>query len=229
MVKVCLVIALAQIAVWGAADSAAGGTISGNVPVVKEANGPRAVITWTRQTTIGATKLPPARVAATDEKGQFVISGLAGGAYALCTQIPNSSYVDPCVWNETLPQVKLETGGKVSGVKLELVKGVKLQVVVEHSEQKLYASDNKSGANLFVSIPRPHGPALRLSPTSSAKGQRTYEAIVPEFVELPVLVDGLGLAFHDEEGNARGDDRAVFGVSTHGKESKQMKISVKGR
>lgn len=184
MPKVCLLVALIGLVAWGAADSSAGGTIAGTVPAVKDEIGKRAVITWTRQITIGITNAAQADAVATDDKGQFTISGLVGGTYALCAQIPGSTYLDPCVWNETLPQVELKTGGKVNGVKLDLVKGVRLQLEVDDTDQKLSSAENKNGANLLVRVPRPHGPALDLRPISSTKGQRTYGVIVPEFVQM---------------------------------------------
>jgi hypothetical protein len=196
---------------------------------VKDEIGKRAVITWTRQITIGITNAAQAGAVATDDKGQFTISGLVGATYALCAQIPGSTYLDPCVWNETLPQVELKTGGKVNGVKLDLVKGVRLQLEVADTDQKLSSAENKNGANLLVRVPRPHGPALDLRPISSTKGQRTYGVIVPEFVQMPVLVEGKGVSFSDESGNGRGDDRAMLTVGTQGKESQRLKVSVKGR
>jgi hypothetical protein len=82
-------------------------------------------------------KAPPTRLArvvasvAGGPNGSFTLGNLSGGSYALCAQTTVSGWLDPCHFAAVVPQVNLDQGRSLSGVRIVMAKGAILQVRID--------------------------------------------------------------------------------------------------
>ena len=205
-------------------------SISGRIPVLDPKTGQRAVITWTRQITAEATKAPIAGAVLTDDKGQFTIDSLSAGTYALCVQVPGSAFLDPCVWNDKPPSVSIKSGEKSSNNKVDLEEGVSFQFQVADTEQRVAARGNGTGVVLSAAFVLPNGRQVNLPLQKSETAGHTMELLIPGDRDLPLLIEGKGLAFSDEQGRPWARDKAAYVIkkNTAGEKQKTTTVEVKG-
>ena len=93
---------------------------------------------------------PPGVGMLTGADGTFVFQNLAAATYLMCVQaVPSRQYVASCEWNLKPPEVKVTDGQAVTGVRLTIAKGVRIEFQIQDSKQLLPAPDRQTPGTFF--------------------------------------------------------------------------------
>ncbi len=107
-------------------------SISGSVvaaPGNQALGGTLVTLTRTDLTMFDSAKRRYSTVSRTD--GSFSFTGMPDGRYAICgARMPHEDYVDYCAWTMQPPQVTLRAGAPITGYRVALERGVRLEVTV---------------------------------------------------------------------------------------------------
>ncbi len=142
--------------------------------------------------------------------GRFVIGGLPPGSYTLCAAVPAGGYLETCWWSGALT-VRVSSGQVVSGVRMELRRGVEVRIRVRDSGRLLpQVGGPRIPPKLVLGVRTARGgfrPAQALTPPGT---ERLYSVTVPldtplhlwTFSEELALADDRGVSFHPKGGTA---------------------------
>lgn len=112
--------------------------------VTDEAGAPLggALVTATREYVTEGDVSRSRYSAITKADGTFEILGLGVGIYAVCgAKEPHEGYVDFCAWTLQPPKVTIRAGEIVTGYRIRLEKGVRLDVVMNDPDGALRGVD----------------------------------------------------------------------------------------
>jgi hypothetical protein len=138
--------------------------------------------------------------AVTDERGRFTITGLGGGAYWLCVDVPQTDFLNPCGWSDPPPLVRVERGKQSANNDVQLERGVMIHIRVE-DPQKLVTTPGKEVANfrpVMFAKGKPHWGVW----SSSGRNGHDYVLVAPADTDFDLGAQGDELQVDDESGKA---------------------------
>lgn len=134
---------------------------------------------------------PSVRAARTDwhatsgDRGLFRFEGLPDGQYALCAQVPSSTWINPCAWGLRPPVMTISVGRPAASVIVVLKRGVLVPVRVDDPGQRLSQHEGKTpGAHLLLGIDSDASVFQPASVASQDTAGRNYRIVIP--FDLPV-------------------------------------------
>ncbi len=213
-------------AVGVSAWAQAGGGIQG---VVTEEGGRavgRVYVVYTR--TAGSGSATSESYGVKDD-GAFEFSGLAPGTYSLCIQSPGLEFLDPCLWSDQPPTVRV-TGGQIArNVRLAAQRAVRLRVRVDDPERRLAAPGRESASGNFdAGIWTSRGLYVPLRLTAKEASGRTLELAVPANQSLHLSLTSTTVGFTDGAGRQLERRRTSVAVRTP-KDTTEMTVQFAAR
>ena len=133
--------------------------------------------------------------------GGFAIEGLSAGRYRLCVQAKGGELLDPCQWQQLLPELEVEAGQTVRGHQITLEEGVVVEIEVDDPVGRLPSrASPREGVELLVGVWTPRN-TFYPAPVANETGRgRTHQVVVPYETALELSVEGRGLQVDDETG-----------------------------
>ncbi len=146
----------------------------------------------------------------TDSSGNYAISA-PPGQYALCVHtLPQSLYMDPCLWGS--PVAATVGASAASVVPLTLQKGVRFLVRVHDPNQFLPQAESVAGTAVSAFVSSASVPQFPLPVVYSDGMVRDYGTVVPINVQLSVTVSSRNVALAGSGGTAFGTSPMPFKV-----------------
>ncbi|MEZ5403665.1 MAG: carboxypeptidase-like regulatory domain-containing protein [Bryobacteraceae bacterium] len=158
------------------------------------------------QATVTAHGLTPPSVSATAETGpdgSFVLGGLPDGNYQLCVEDKGGTYLDPCAWSETQVIVAAKGSRPVSGFRLVMALGVKLEVRVNDAGRVLdpvAPPANRPRTELVVAAVTPRNIVLPVRFAGRTGAVRSHRIAVSSGARMFVGVLSFGANVNDPQG-----------------------------
>lgn len=131
--------------------------------------------------------------------GEFSITGIPSGSYAVCVQMDDDSYLDPCIWTPPGSSVQV-ADGQESVVSVQLTPAVILSVELLDPQNFLLGDKNlwhRAGVRIGV-----WGPRGFYHPAHATGTPGRYRIGFPRSVALKVQVASAMLKLVDELGAA---------------------------
>jgi hypothetical protein len=153
------------------------GTVSGSDGTVIAG----AYVTIVAVPPYSSSRISPTQWAAlSDGNGAFVFTGLNGGTYQVCAQVPQTQWLNPCAWGTSPPALSLSASQPTSNVSVVMTKGVIVPIRVNDPQQLLAQNEGITpGAHLLMGIGHPpflFDDALIASQDTAG---RTYQVTIP--------------------------------------------------
>jgi hypothetical protein len=160
-----------------------------------------ALVTATRDA-VQEEELAPGRYSSiTKADGTFEILGMAVGTYAICSaKEPHEGYVDFCAWTLQPPKVVLTAGVVRTGYRIQLEKGVRMDVVVHDPDGVMHGkAEARKREQLRVAVAGNGLPPNTLYFSLSDPRKAEYFLYVPKRMGVRVLASA-------EDGDVSGKD-----------------------
>lgn len=127
---------------------------------------------------------PPAGGGRTESApdGSFSLLGLFDGTYRLCAVDKGAAYLDPCVWSDTPPTIRISAKQPISGYKLVLAKGSPLTVRINDAAHLLDAPSavlDQMPATLIVGVVTARHTLQPLALTGKDSAGRNHQTAIP--------------------------------------------------
>ncbi len=129
-----------------------------------------------------------------DKNGEFRVTDLRAGTYRLCVDAINQKLLDPCIWGAPLRVTVGSPASDISGLKLRLKRGARLQFHLNDPEGLLRGPENAvaTGAvDMGVWLPR--GEYIPMRTVKRGKNERVFEAIVPPMTHIRLQLRAVGV------------------------------------
>ena len=164
--------------------------------------------------------------AITGPNGRFEIPNVPPGNYAVCPQVANSDYLNPCTWDARSPSVIVTPAAVAAPAELDftLARGTVLFVQVDDPHQLLGQTDDLGiGAKSSTG----HG-VYAQPPIKSPGGQSLYRVIVPLGTRYtPVLNSGRFQVDHGAPGERLASPFGQPAESRIGEAAKVFRLTVR--
>lgn len=137
--------------------------------------------------------------ALTGTNGQFTISNVPIGTYFLCPSLPGSTYLNPCLWSDTIPIANVTAAGPVTGITAAMQAGktVRLDLLFPPALYSLAANKLEIDKSLvLVWSPNITGPIFP-SVIADHSGGRLFSVAVPPNSSLQLVVHSSRLSLTD--------------------------------
>ncbi len=219
------------------AQSASGtGTLAGSV---RDANGAPLAGISVLYTSLApqSAPLPPGSVmpanvvsgsVSSDTSGDFFVSGLPAGTYALCTQSPSAPYLDLCTWKPGVT-VRVPAGGSASEA-LVLARGVYLNVRVNDPSHLLpQAVDGPwTPRRLVVGVAYAANAFQGVPNTAVDSSRRDYRAVIPAGIPFALWLYSTDVALADSSGAALASPAAGISFQAAAGQDEYFTFAVSG-
>jgi hypothetical protein len=219
----------------GAAQEAAGGTVSGAVETIEGRPVAGAVVSLVpaEPGVLVARNL----MARTDERGGFSISGVPDGKYRACVPFAEGALLDPCLWGGFPVGVDVKGGAAApERLRVAVAEGAELTVRVADPGGVL-ASLNEAAQKrpaLDLRVYRPGTPMLAMRLAGQSGAAREYRLAVPVETALTLTVASRDVALAEAAAG-----RAEFSAAADGlkaelnlpreTKTKELRVQVSGR
>jgi hypothetical protein len=144
---------------------------------------------------------------AADANGQYQVTGMPSGNYAMCAHHPTLPYLDPCIWGSAS---KTAVAASTAVSSLVLTKGVFLRVHVSDPGKLLPSSTTILRSDLTVGLVYGTGGFLAASLVKAGTGGRDYQIAVPSGRELKCWIWSGDYILSDEKNIAVAQGGAGF-------------------
>ncbi len=132
-------------------------------------------------------------------KGVFTFTQATPGVYAICVQVPNTAYLNPCHWSAS-PKVTVMSGQVAQANPLRLTTGSLLQVRINDPSKLFPAGSMPSGDDVLVGVSSPVLLFHELHRVASDKSGKTFEMRIPYDAPLRLTVKSAHLQIVDGSG-----------------------------
>ena len=192
---------------------------------------PGARVTAIRQPTAPLAKEVPfaaSHVARPD--GSFAFTGLNPGAYVVCAQLAQSTWLNPCEWGGKALVVNLAAEQIVTTVVLSMKKGVVVPIRLDDPGKLLAQHTGKtSGAEVLIGVVTDAGHFLPAEITGTDSTGRNHQVLVPVGGSVNLSVFSSFFQLADNTGSALLKSGTALPVAVAaGQTPTQVTISIKG-
>lgn len=131
--------------------------------------------------------------------GTFKLSGAPSGDYIICARNGAAAALNPCTWGGA-PLVKIGATASVSGVAIQMLPAVTLQVHVDDPAGHLFADEGKKpGAYFLLGLSTARG-FLPIPIAASGSTVREYKLLVPPNTTHNVMISTKYFKVSDDKG-----------------------------
>ncbi len=180
---------------------------------------------------VGGSLVPASVVSgsvSSDASGNFSVSGLPAGAYALCTNSPSAPYLDLCTWRPGVT-VTVPAGGSASQV-LVLERGVYLNVRVNDPSHLLPQVVDGPWAprKLVVGVRYGSGAYQGAINIEADSAGRSYQSVIPVGVPFSLWLFSRDVALAESSGAALAGPAATVPFQTVAGQDQSFTFTVVG-
>lgn len=166
--------------------------------------------------------------AITGPDGRFEIPNVPPGNYAVCPQVANSDYLNPCIWGVKPPALNVTPAGVAAPPDLDLAldRGTSLYVQVDDPHGFLKKDPNHPG--LAIGVKAPSGASVHAYPPIKGPNGHVYRVIVPFGIAYtPVLDSGRYRVDHGAPGQRLASPFDKLTDSKIGEAPKVLRLSIR--
>jgi hypothetical protein len=143
--------------------------------------------------------MPVPAKAPSSSTGGFQISGLYAGTYTLCVDVPNATYLNPCLWSSLPVTANVAEGATTSGVAVVTQKGVMTTIRVQDTQGWL--TQNPANDDLRIGTYNGSSPFIFARVVGRDSNGRTMGIVTPVGQPLTVYVSSSKFTLADGNGN----------------------------
>ncbi len=169
--------------------------------------------------------------ATTSSEGLFHLSGLPYGRYAFCVQAPLTSWLNPCEWDSTRPELEISATQRSVSKTIVLKRGASILVRVNDPATLLPQYEGETrGAQVLVGVRSPKLMFQLVPVREKDSGGRNYEVVIPFDAETNLIVASPFFRLKDANGMAlpAGSASSVRLLVPSGKEPPKLQFNVDG-
>lgn len=143
-------------------------------------------------------------------KGEFVVSALQPGSYAICAEKPGSGLLDPCVWKGNPEPVVVKAGSSASGVTVQMERGAVVTIQVTDPKGHLLGVPAKD--DIRVGTSRPEWVFIPARISGLEGSGKTLSLDVPAEQALNLIVQSANFSLTDDQDKALAAGSATIAV-----------------
>lgn len=138
--------------------------------------------------------------AVSSSTGDFVLENVPAGLYTVCAQ-GAAMHLDPCNWGQTPLPVAVAANERVSGVKLNLIRGALVQIRLNDSKRILDSGPNSAAqSHVLMGVATQAGHFYPVFSAGSDSKGRDQKLLVPLHVNLELKIISSNVALADSSG-----------------------------
>lgn len=185
---------------WGQAGPG-GASISGVLEDERGKPVPYLVVSWHRSVILPGDAQAGEGSAVTNEKGEFSFSGLGPATYLLCNRSDAArNLLSNCAWTRTPPAVVLGAGEGVTGYRLRVAEGVRVEIDFQDNKKVMKGPEEAGGTPAVrVGLVTRDGMFHPAAIEGRSPNAHQYVVVAPTNVPVKLQVDATGLKLKDEK------------------------------